>query len=133
MYLPSMHPWAEGDTLRDHLAQRGISRRAFLEFCGGLAVVLGLPRSAAGQVAQALPTLLVVRIQDEKPRFTLLVEQIGAQRDLTPQVVKQEAHVQGLTNADIAAIVKLVGVQIPALDKLPGQHQGWAREFRVRE
>jgi hypothetical protein len=83
----------------------------------------------SGQVAQALPTLLVVSIQNEKPCLTLLVEQIGSQSNLTPQAVKQEAHVQGLTHADIAAIVKLVGVQIPALDKLLGQHQGWAREF----
>jgi hypothetical protein len=41
--------------------------------------------------------------------------------------------VQLLVDADVAAIVKLAGVKIPALDKPLGQHQGWAGEFGVWE
>jgi hypothetical protein len=36
-----------------------------------------------------------------------------------------------LTDADVAAVIKLVGVQVPPLDKTLGQHQGWSREFSV--
>jgi hypothetical protein len=38
--------------------------------------------------------------------------------------------IQEFTNAGAAAIVKLAGVQVPPLDKSPGQ--GRAREFSVR-
>jgi hypothetical protein len=85
----------------------------------------------AGQVARALPALLLVGIQDEKPCSTLLVEQIGAQRDLAPQVGKQVADVQLFVRTDVAAVVKLAGVEIPPLNKSLGQHQGWAGEFGV--
>ena len=34
------------------------------------------------------------------------------------------AHVQLFVDADIGAVVKLVGVQVPELDKPLGQHQG---------
>ena len=54
MYIPTMNAWAEGATLRDHLEERGISRREFVEFCGELCVVLGLGRAAAPAMAQAL-------------------------------------------------------------------------------
>jgi hypothetical protein len=84
-----------------------------------------------GQVAQALPGLGVIRIQDEIPRPALLVKKICAQRDLTSQVVKQVAHVQWFADADVAAVVKLPGVKIPPLDEPLSQHQGWAREFGV--
>jgi hypothetical protein len=63
--------------------------------------------------------------------LALLVKKICAQRDLTPQVGKQVTDVQLFVDADIAAIVKLVGVQVPPLDKPLGQHQGWLREFYV--
>ena len=32
MYLPTSHPWAEGETLGAYLEQRGIKRRDFLAF-----------------------------------------------------------------------------------------------------
>jgi DNA-binding NarL/FixJ family response regulator len=44
---------------------------------------------------------------------------------------KQVANVQKLVNADIAAVVKLAGVQIPPLNKLLCQHQSWSRKFTV--
>jgi hypothetical protein len=47
------------------------------------------------------------------------------------QVIKQVAHVQLFVDADVAAVVKLTGVQVPALDKPLGQHQGWPGEFYV--
>ena len=34
-------------------------------------------------------------------------------------------------DADVAAVVKLVGVQVPTLDKPLGQHQGWTGEICV--
>ena len=83
------------------------------------------------QMTQAPPTLLVVRIQDEKPRLAVLVKKICAQGDLTSQVTKEVAHVQGVVDADVAAVVKLVGVKVPALDESLSQHQGWARELCV--
>ena len=61
----------------------------------------------------------------------MLIEQIGAQSDLTPQVGKQVARVQLFVDTDVAAVVKLLGVKVPALDESLGQHQGWAREFCV--
>ena len=83
-------------------------------------------------MTQPPPSLGIVSIKDEKPRLALLVKKICAECDLTPQVIKQVAHIQWFVDADVAAVVKLVGVQVPALDKPLGQHQGWAGEFRVR-
>jgi hypothetical protein len=99
---------------------------AFLQIGGN---VLASQRS--GQETQALPSLGVVSIKDEKPRPAFLVKQICAQSDLTPQVGKKVANVQLFVHADIAAVVKLVGVQVPPLDKPLSQHQGWPREFCV--
>ncbi|MGE0554658.1 MAG: hydrogenase small subunit [Gemmatimonadales bacterium] len=69
MFIPTMHPWGAGDTLKDHLDERGISRREFLEFCGSLAVVLGLGRDAAPRVAAALqeakrPSVVWIQLQE---------------------------------------------------------------------
>ena len=85
----------------------------------------------AGQVARALPRLGVVGVEDEEMGLALFIQQICAQRDLAPQVGKQVVHVEGFVNADVAAVIKLVGVQVPALDEPLGQHQGWSREFCV--
>ena len=49
-------------------------------------------RQPSGQVSQALPALRIVCIQDQKPRPALLVEEIGAQGDLTPQVASGMVH-----------------------------------------
>jgi len=78
-----------------------------------------------------VPTLLIVRIQDDEAGLALLVKKICAQGDLASQVIKEVAHVQWLVHADVAAIIKLVGVQVPSLDKPLSQHQGWPGEFCV--
>ncbi len=57
MYLPSSHPWAEGETLGEHLEKRGVSRRDFLAFCGEMAAVLGIASALTPQVVKALETL----------------------------------------------------------------------------
>jgi hypothetical protein len=84
-----------------------------------------------GQVAQSLPALRVVSIEDEETGSASLVKKICAEGDLTSQVIKQVAHVQWFVDADVAAVVKLPGVQVPTLDEPLGQHHGWAREFFV--
>jgi hypothetical protein len=82
-------------------------------------------------VAQLLPALRVVSIQDEKPCPTFLVKKICAESALTSQVGKQVVHVQWFVDTDVASIIKLTGVQIPALDETLGQHQCRAGEFCV--
>jgi hydrogenase small subunit len=57
MYVPNPIPWAEDETLAQNLATRGVSRREFLEFCGGLAAVLGLERFHVPRIARALESL----------------------------------------------------------------------------
>jgi hydrogenase small subunit len=57
MYVPSPIPWADGETLGEHLESRGISRRQFLEFCGSLATVLGLNSLLVPEIARALQTV----------------------------------------------------------------------------
>jgi len=56
-------------SLRRELAARGITRRDFVGFCAGIAALLGLPRSAAAHVANALetklkPTVVWLEFQD---------------------------------------------------------------------
>jgi len=51
------------------LARRGVSRREFLHFCGVVATVLALPRSAIAKIAEAIesgekPTLVWLEFQD---------------------------------------------------------------------
>jgi hydrogenase small subunit len=57
MYVPNPIPWADDETLGQNLASRGISRREFLEFCGGLAAVLGLESLYVPRIAHALESL----------------------------------------------------------------------------
>ena len=57
MFNPSSHPWVEDETLAQHLAQRGVSRRDFLEWCGSMGAILGLSRSMLPQIAQQLQSL----------------------------------------------------------------------------
>ena len=38
----------------DYLCSRGVSRRSFLKFCGGVAAAMGLSRAMAPQIAEAL-------------------------------------------------------------------------------
>ena len=46
-----------GQTLPESLEERGISRRAFLNFCGVMAATLALPASYRTQIAQALSSV----------------------------------------------------------------------------
>jgi hypothetical protein len=79
----------------------------------------------------AIPPRLIICIEDEKPGLAFLVKKICAESDLTSQVIKQVAHVQWFVDTDVAAVIKLVGVQVPTLDEPLGQHQGRTREFGV--
>jgi hydrogenase small subunit len=44
-------------SLSERLEQRGVSRRAFLNFCGVMAATLALPASYRTQIAEALATV----------------------------------------------------------------------------
>jgi hydrogenase small subunit len=57
MYLPTSHPWVEGDTLDTYLERRGVSRRAFLAYCAEMTAILGLANSMAPKVAAALAAI----------------------------------------------------------------------------
>jgi len=57
MLSPTEHPWEPGLTLGEHLERRGVSRRDFLEFCGGVAAVLGVGSAGTPQVAHALQSI----------------------------------------------------------------------------
>ena len=85
----------------------------------------------SGEVAQALPSLRVISIEDEETGSTFLVKKICAQGDLTPQVIKQVADVRWFVDADVAAVIKLAGVKVSTLDESLGQRQGWPRELWV--
>ncbi len=69
MFDPFSHPWADGDTLGQHLASRGVSRREFLAFCGELCAILGLGQAMVPKVADALqqqrrPTVIWLQLQE---------------------------------------------------------------------
>lgn len=69
MYLPTLHPVEAGETLADRLQSRGVSRREFLDFCGRLAVVLGLGELAGPRLAHALqavkrPSVIWIQLQE---------------------------------------------------------------------
>jgi hydrogenase small subunit len=69
MYVPSSIPWADGETLGQHLESRGVSRRQFLEFCGGLAAMLGLDSLMVPRIARALevltrPSVIWIQLQE---------------------------------------------------------------------
>jgi hydrogenase small subunit len=69
MYYPTSHPWAGGQSLGDHLLERGVSRRDFLEFCGQMCAVLGLSSSMLPRVAQQLqamkrPSVIWLQLQE---------------------------------------------------------------------
>jgi hydrogenase small subunit len=58
-----------GGTLAERLEERGVSRRAFLSFCGVMATTLALPASYRTQIAEALasvrrPVLIWRQFQD---------------------------------------------------------------------
>ena len=69
MFHPTSYPWADGETLGEHLRTRGVSRRDFLEFCGSMCAVLGLSNSLLPRVAQQLqamkrPSVIWLQLQE---------------------------------------------------------------------
>jgi len=69
MYFPTSHPWTEEETLGQHLETRGVKRREFLEFCGQMALILGLGSAGTPKVASALqtqrrPTVIWLQLQE---------------------------------------------------------------------
>ena len=69
MYFPTSDPWTEDQTLVEHLTSRGISRRQFLEFCGGIAAMLGLESLHIPKIAHALqairrPSVIWIQLQE---------------------------------------------------------------------
>jgi hydrogenase small subunit len=69
MHAPLFHPLAGGETLGQHLESRGVSRREFLDFCGRMALVLGLGEAAGARVAHALqnvkrPSVIWIQLQE---------------------------------------------------------------------
>jgi hydrogenase small subunit len=69
MYSPNSLPWTEGQTLEDHLAERGIDRRSFLAFCAQMSAMLGFGTLATPRVAKALtqqkkPSVIWLQLQE---------------------------------------------------------------------
>ena len=69
MLLPSSHPWAVGETLGEHLEERGVSRRDFLAYCAELGAVLGLSSVMTPKIAKALqeqqrPSVVWIQLQE---------------------------------------------------------------------
>lgn len=69
MVLPDLISSDAGETLRDRLRARGVTRRDFLEFCSRLAVVLGLTEAAGARLAHALqavkrPSVIWIQLQE---------------------------------------------------------------------
>jgi hydrogenase small subunit len=69
MFLPTHHSMETSGTLGDRLQARGVSRREFLDFCGKLAIVLGLGELAGPRVARALqavlrPSVIWIQLQE---------------------------------------------------------------------
>ncbi|HEX7024806.1 MAG TPA: hypothetical protein VF187_08320, partial [Gemmatimonadales bacterium] len=69
MNLPTQLPVSTGETLADRLQSHGVSRREFLDFCGRLAIVLGLGELAGPRIAHALqalkrPSVIWIQLQE---------------------------------------------------------------------
>ncbi len=69
MSLPTAPRWLSSERLDEELAQRGVSRRDFLEYCGSLCVVLGIGKSAAPRMMRALlapqrPPVIWLQLQE---------------------------------------------------------------------
>src|SRR5512145_355099 len=69
--MPSttLRSWSGEGTLGQQLAARGVSRREFLDFCGRLAVVLGIGQAAGARLAHALqavrrPSVIWIQLQE---------------------------------------------------------------------
>ena len=66
---PATRSFSARSEFTDELERRGVTRREFLQFCGVMASVLALPRSAVAKIAEAIasgekPTLVWLEFQD---------------------------------------------------------------------
>ena len=69
MFNPTTHPWSGSQTLGEHMEDRGVTRRDFLEWCGSMCAVLGLSQTMLPQVAQQLaamkrPSVIWLQLQE---------------------------------------------------------------------
>ncbi len=69
MNRPTQHSVKAQSTLAHRLESRGVSRREFLDFCGRLAIVLGLGELAGPRIAHALqavkrPSVIWIQLQE---------------------------------------------------------------------
>jgi len=69
MYYPTTHPWSGDQSLGEHLNERGVGRRDFLEFCGSMCAVLGLSKSMLPSLAAQLeaikrPSVIWLQLQE---------------------------------------------------------------------
>jgi len=69
MLFPSSHAWRPDETLGEHLKREGVSRRDFIEWCGKMAVILGLGQAATPEVARAIqavrrPSVIWLSLQE---------------------------------------------------------------------
>ena len=69
MFFPSAHPWGDGQTLAEHLAERGFSRRDFLGYCGKITALMGLSSALTPRVVKALqdlrrPSVIWLQLQE---------------------------------------------------------------------
>jgi len=69
MSLPNPPLWLAGAALDERLAERGVSRREFVEYCGSMCVVLGVgkelaPRMANVLLATARPPVIWLQLQE---------------------------------------------------------------------
>ncbi len=69
MYMPTAHPWVPGQTLYEHLQQRGVSRREFVAFCGRITAMLGLGSAVTPRILKAIqdvrrPSVIWLQLQE---------------------------------------------------------------------
>ncbi len=69
MSLPNPPLWLAGADLDERLAEHGVTRREFMEYCGSLCVVLGIGKELAPKMANALlasarPPVIWLQLQE---------------------------------------------------------------------
>jgi hydrogenase small subunit len=69
MSLPNPPLWLAGADLDERLAEHGVTRREFMEYCGSLCVVLGVgkelaPKMATALLASARPPVIWLQLQE---------------------------------------------------------------------
>jgi Ni,Fe-hydrogenase I small subunit len=67
--MPNSHPWISGQTLYEHLQQRGVSRRDFVRFCGEITAMLGLGSAVTPRILKAIqdvrrPSVIWLQLQE---------------------------------------------------------------------